>query len=366
VPPPAPAAASAVTAAAALRVSELVGERGGVAVVVFSKTFCPFCDRVKELLKGLKGGGGGTAGAAGVAPVVVVELDEEENEEGEALAAELAARTGRSTVPSVWVRGTFVGGCNDVVALAEAGKLAPLLAGTKPSSEATEAAAAAAAGGVDDAAAVAAVRAGFSAGCAAAAGPRAPGEKLPVQGDAEALMAPKAHGTSAAPVQDPLRYGVDRAVADQICSFNRHYAEHSGYFEGTSWLKEVAPAAASASSASADADADAAEQPVTYYDSVTGKPLFVAPIGRSFAEFAAESAAHGWPSFRDEEVVWENVRCLPDGECVSVDGTHLGHNLPSGGAVVRGGQQQQRGVVVDRRKRNRYCINLVSVAGNPV
>jgi peptide methionine sulfoxide reductase MsrB len=41
--------------------------------------------------------------------------------------------------------------------------------------------------------------------------------------------------------------------------------------------------------------------------------------------------------------VWENVRILKNGEAVSVDGTHLGHNLPD--------------------KRNRYCINLVSVAG---
>ena len=52
------------------------------------------------------------------------------------------------------------------------------------------------------------------------------------------------------------------------------------------------------------------------------------------------------PSFRDEEVVWENMRVLPDGEAVSVDGTHLGHNIPDG-------------------KGNRYCINLVSVAGLP-
>lgn len=29
----------------------------------------------------------------------------------------------------------------------------------------------------------------------------------------------------------------------------------------------------------------------------------------------------------DNEVNWEYVRCLPDGETVSVDGTHLGHNL---------------------------------------
>ena len=96
--------------------------------------------------------------------------------------------------------------------------------------------------------------------------------------------------------------------------------------------------------------------PTTYYDSVTGKPLFIAPKGRSFEEFVTESRHHGWPSFRDEEVVWENVRCLQDGECVSIDGTHLGHNLPSGGMVAATGAA---------RKRNRYCINLVSVAGSP-
>ena len=55
---------------------------------------------------------------------------------------------------------------------------------------------------------------------------------------------------------------------------------------------------------------------------------------------------HGWPSFRDQEVVWENVRSLRNGEMISIDGTHLGHNLPDG-------------------KGNRYCINLVSISGNP-
>ena len=70
-------------------------------------------------------------------------------------------------------------------------------------------------------------------------------------------------------------------------------------------------------------------------------------MGRSFDEFLKESRAHGWPSFRDDEVNWEFVRVLPDGETVSVDGTHLGHNIPD-------------------RSGNRYCINLVSCAGNPV
>ena len=50
-----------------------------------------------------------------------------------------------------------------------------------------------------------------------------------------------------------------------------------------------------------------------------------------------ESKAHGWPSFRDQEVNWDYVRVLPNGECISVDGTHLGHNLPDGSG-------------------NRYCI----------
>ena len=75
---------------------------------------------------------------------------------------------------------------------------------------------------------------------------------------------------------------------------------------------------------------------------MTGKPLFTAGKERSWDAFVKESKSHGWPSFRDSEVNWDYVRVLPDGECVSVDGTHLGHNLPD-------------------RSGNRYCINLVSV-----
>jgi len=86
------------------------------------------------------------------------------------------------------------------------------------------------------------------------------------------------------------------------------------------------------------------DTPITFLDSVSGKPLFRAPIGRSWDDFIKESKSHGWPSFRDDEVIWDNVRCLSNGEAISLDGTHLGHNLPD-------------------RKGNRYCINLVSVAG---
>mmetsp|Transcript_31815 Transcript_31815/g.98280 ORF Transcript_31815/g.98280 Transcript_31815/m.98280 type:complete len:120 (+) Transcript_31815:427-786(+) len=55
----------------------------------------------------------------------------------------------------------------------------------------------------------------------------------------EALMAPKAHGTCPAPVQQNLMYGCDRGTADKICCFNRHYAEHSGYAWKTSWVAET-------------------------------------------------------------------------------------------------------------------------------
>lgn len=148
----------------------------------------------------------------------------------------------------------------------------------------------------------------------------------------ESLMSQKGHGTSAVPVQEELRYGVSGKLADKISNFNRHFAEFGGYFQSTSFEDVVRES----------------NGPVTFYDSNTGKPLFVAPIGRSVDDFISESQVHGWPSFRDSEVVWDNVRVLRNsGETVSTDGTHLGHNLPD-------------------RKGNRYCINLVSVAGSPV
>ena len=119
-------------------------------------------------------------------------------------------------------------------------------------------------------------------------------------------------------------------TADRICNFNRHYAEFAGYWEQTSFLKEESEASGE----------------ISFYDSNTGNELFTAPRGRSFEQFVKESRVHGWPSFRDDEVNWDYVRVLPDGEAVSVDGTHLGHNLPD-------------------KNGNRYCINLVSVAGRP-
>lgn len=137
----------------------------------------------------------------------------------------------------------------------------------------------------------------------------------------ESLMSPKAHGTAPKPPMRPLRWSVDWDITDKICCFNRKFAERSGY-----WL-DFLP----------DLEAEIARSgTVTFCDPVTGKPLFIAPKGRSWDDFVVESKKHGWPSFRDAEVVTENVRLLSDGETVSSDGTHLGHNLPDymGACVV--------------------------------
>lgn len=150
----------------------------------------------------------------------------------------------------------------------------------------------------------------------------------------ESIMSPKSHGTSEVPVQEDLRWDCDVKVADNICNFNRHYAEYRGYWRSTAFVEE--------------AKKEYVEKgEIKFYDSNNGKLLFIAPKGRSYEEFINESLSHGWPSFRDDEVVWDDVRCLPNGEAVSLAGTHLGHNLPDFSG-------------------NRYCINLVCVAGKPV
>jgi len=151
----------------------------------------------------------------------------------------------------------------------------------------------------------------------------------------EDIMKPKAHGTSEYPVQRNLEWGCDWDTADRICNFNRHYAEYSGYWESTSFLSDV------------EQNIEEETGTVTFYDSGwKGRPLFTVPRDRSWADFIEESKKHGWPSFRDSEVDWNYARVLPGGEMVSIDGTHLGHNLPD-------------------RQGNRYCINLVSIAGRP-
>lgn len=150
--------------------------------------------------------------------------------------------------------------------------------------------------------------------------------------DAASVMRQRSHGTCIGAPMSSLRFApIAYDIVDEVCCFNRHFAEASGYWLRTGFLESTIKE-------------PTADNPMFFYDSVTGKPLFRAPVGRSWAAFMVESRAHGWPSFRDAEVLSEYVRVLADGETVSSEGTHLGHNLPDEAG-------------------NRYCINLVSIAG---
>lgn len=67
-------------------------------VVVYSKTYCPFCLEVKGLFKQLD------------VPAKIIELDE--LEDGSAVQDALLELTGKRTVPQVFVGGALVGGCD--------------------------------------------------------------------------------------------------------------------------------------------------------------------------------------------------------------------------------------------------------------
>ena len=128
-------------------------------------------------------------------------------------------------------------------------------------------------------------------------------------------MREKEHGTCPRLPPRKLRWSVDSDTAQRINCVNRHFAERAGYFETVQpFLDELGKLKEG--------------ETMTFYDIITGRPLFRAPVGRTVAEFVAESRAHGWPSFRDAEVIWDDVRVLKDGETVSTVGAHLGHNLP--------------------------------------
>ena len=150
------------------------------------------------------------------------------------------------------------------------------------------------------------------------------------------IMRPRRHGTCAAEPGE-LRWGLSAQLASSIACFNRRGAEPSGSYEASADFLEAAAAVAAAT--------PQGEATITFYDAATRRPLFIAPRNRTMDDFLVESKRHGWPSFRDSQLVAENVRVLRGGEVVSIDGTHLGHNLPD--------------------RLNRYCINLVSVAGAP-
>ena len=82
------------------------------AVTMYTTSWCPYCSRARKLLAS-KG-------------VNVEEIDIESAPEKR---AEMQTRSGRRSVPQIFIGDQHVGGCDDLHALEDAGKLDALLAG---------------------------------------------------------------------------------------------------------------------------------------------------------------------------------------------------------------------------------------------
>eukprot|EP00898_Chlorokybus_atmophyticus_P005042 jgi/Chlat1/5539/Chrsp369S00843 len=92
------------------RVEEIARERP---VMLFSKTYCPYCKKVKQLFQELN------------VPLEPLELDLSDKEEQWQKA--LYELTGKWTVPSVWIGGKYVGGHDDTLKLHKESQLTKLL-----------------------------------------------------------------------------------------------------------------------------------------------------------------------------------------------------------------------------------------------
>ncbi|MBU2412170.1 MAG: glutaredoxin 3 [Gammaproteobacteria bacterium] len=80
-------------------------------VTIYSSDYCPFCVRAKQLLT-----------AKGVA-FNEIRVDGERE-----LRQEMMEKSGRHTVPQIWIGEQHVGGCDDLYALEREQKLDTLLA----------------------------------------------------------------------------------------------------------------------------------------------------------------------------------------------------------------------------------------------
>jgi glutaredoxin 3 len=79
-------------------------------VLMYLTASCPFCQSADRLLQ-----------QKGVA-VEKIRVDLEP-----ARRAEMTQKSGRRTVPQIWINGLHIGGCDDLYELERAGELDPLL-----------------------------------------------------------------------------------------------------------------------------------------------------------------------------------------------------------------------------------------------
>jgi glutaredoxin 3 len=78
---------------------------------MYSTAVCPYCVRAERLLN-----------SKGITEIEKMRVDLDPR-----LREEMVARTGRRTVPQIYIGGTHVGGFEDLAALDHAGGLEPLL-----------------------------------------------------------------------------------------------------------------------------------------------------------------------------------------------------------------------------------------------
>jgi glutaredoxin 3 len=81
-------------------------------VVMYATAWCPYCARARELLERKK------------ADLEIIDVDRDP-----ALRQQMMTRSGRHTVPQIFIDEMYVGGCDDLHALDAKGGLDPLLAG---------------------------------------------------------------------------------------------------------------------------------------------------------------------------------------------------------------------------------------------
>ena len=80
-------------------------------VTIYTTAYCPYCIRAKQLLK-----------ERGVADYQEIKVDQDP-----AQRQVMMERSGRRTVPQIWIGESHVGGCDDLFALDQKGGLQPLL-----------------------------------------------------------------------------------------------------------------------------------------------------------------------------------------------------------------------------------------------
>jgi glutaredoxin 3 len=85
---------------------------GAPRIVMYATGWCPYCARARRLLQS-KG----------------VDFEEIDIDEVDGARAEMQQRSGRTSVPQIFINDRLVGGYDDTKALDDAGQLDPLLAG---------------------------------------------------------------------------------------------------------------------------------------------------------------------------------------------------------------------------------------------